>query len=98
MKNLDGKVALVTGGGRGIGRATAPEQARCGADVAVVVRNSGEISTVAAAVEELGRRAHAQVADLSGSTAAAAAVPAVARALEPIGILVNNAGLSGHSG
>jgi NAD(P)-dependent dehydrogenase (short-subunit alcohol dehydrogenase family) len=98
MKNLDGKVALVTGGGRGIGRATALELARRGADVAVVARSAGEISEVAAAVVGLGRRAYAHAADISDSTAVAAVVPAVERALGPISMLVNNAGEVGPFG
>jgi NAD(P)-dependent dehydrogenase (short-subunit alcohol dehydrogenase family) len=47
MGNVSGKVALVTGGGRGIGAATALELAHRGADVAVVARSSGEVNAVA---------------------------------------------------
>jgi 7-alpha-hydroxysteroid dehydrogenase len=52
MGNVSGKVALVTGGGRGIGAATALELAHRGADVAVVARSSGEVNAVASAVSD----------------------------------------------
>jgi 7-alpha-hydroxysteroid dehydrogenase len=57
MGNVSGKVALVTGGGRGIGAATALELAHRGADVAVVARSSGEVNAVAREIEGPGRRA-----------------------------------------
>ncbi|MHB1309346.1 MAG: enoyl-[acyl-carrier-protein] reductase FabL [Limisphaerales bacterium] len=63
---LSGKVALVTGGTRGIGRAIALKLARAGSDVVVVYHNSHEeAGVVCAAIQALGRRAHAVQADVS---------------------------------
>ena len=65
IEALAGKVALVTGGGRGIGRSTALALARGGADVAVVARSSGEIEAVAEEVRALGRRSVAVPCDVT---------------------------------
>ena len=64
-KLLEGKVAIVTGGGRGIGRATALALAEAGADVAVAARTHREIEETAEAVTGLGQRGLAVVADIS---------------------------------
>lgn len=88
---LDGKVAIVTGGGRGIGRAVALALARDGASVVVSSRTTSEIEEVAQEVRELGQRALAAQADVSSETDVS---NLVARALEAFGridILVNNA-------
>ena len=58
------RVALVTGGGRGIGQAVARKLATLGADVVVSARTRAEIETVAAEIRATGRRAHAIVADV----------------------------------
>ena len=64
--NLEGKVALVTGSGRNIGRATILELARNGADVVVNARsNEAEAESVASEARELGARAIATVADVA---------------------------------
>jgi NAD(P)-dependent dehydrogenase (short-subunit alcohol dehydrogenase family) len=91
MTMLEGKVALVTGGGRGIGRATAIELARHGADVAVAARSVPEIKEVAAAIRAQGRRALAVPVDLADPGAVAVLISTVKRALGPIAILINNA-------
>lgn len=94
MVTLEGKVALVTGGSRGIGRAIALELARQGTDVAVnYVRNAEATRQVVAEIEMLGRRAVALPADVGDFAQAAALVEATVNALGRLDILVNNAGI-----
>ncbi|MET9817116.1 SDR family oxidoreductase [Streptomyces sp. NPDC006355] len=91
---LDGKVALVTGGSRGIGAATALRLAREGADVAVgYVHGKEAAEDVVRAVEALGRRAVALRADAAEAADAAGVVDAAAEALGGLDVLVNNAGV-----
>lgn len=92
MGRLEGLIAVVTGGGRGIGRACALRFAREGATVVVSSRTAAEIDAVVAEIEALGRPGLAVVADAMERTSAR--VP-VAQALERFGrvdILVNNVG------
>lgn len=91
MINLDGKVALVTGGSRGIGRAIAGALHDQGARVAVLGRDLARAEATAA---ELGDRAMAVAADVGRADEAAKAVEAVEQQLGPVDILVNNAGLT----
>jgi 3-hydroxybutyrate dehydrogenase len=93
MESIAGRVALVTGGGRGIGRAIALALARAGADVAVAARSVPELEQVAAEVQALGRRSHFLPLDVLDRRAVGAAPAAVERALGPVDILVNNAGI-----
>jgi 3-oxoacyl-[acyl-carrier protein] reductase len=91
-KELDGKVALVTGGSRGIGKAIAESLADAGARVAVVARN-GERAQAAAA--ELPGPGHAGFAcDVADPAQVGATLAAVEEALGPVDILVNNAGIT----
>lgn len=94
MEPITGRVALVTGGGRGIGRAIALALARAGADVAVCARTVPELEAVAAEVAALGRRTHFFPLDVSDRAALARAPREVADRLGPIDILVNDAGVS----
>lgn len=91
---LENRVALVTGGGRGIGRAIALALAREGAHVAVAGRTATAIEAVAAEARALGRKALAVPCDVGDRTQVDAAVRVVAESLGPIQILVNNAGVA----
>jgi NAD(P)-dependent dehydrogenase (short-subunit alcohol dehydrogenase family) len=90
--SLEGQVAVVTGGGRGIGRAIAHAFARHGADLALAARTKEEIERTAKEVEQLGRRAVPIMTDVSDEAAVAGLVEATLRELGTIDILVNNAG------
>ena len=89
---LAGKVALVTGSNRGIGRGIALELADSGCDLMLTARNEAALSRVAAEVSERGRRAHVLAADLTGAEVPADLVNAVERHYGRLDILVNNAG------
>jgi len=92
--DFSGRVALVTGGSRGIGRAIALALAEAGADIAVNYSTRvNEAEDVARQVRALGRRAVAIGADVSDSVAVATMVGSIADALGPIDLLVNNAGI-----
>jgi NAD(P)-dependent dehydrogenase (short-subunit alcohol dehydrogenase family) len=92
--SLEGRVALVTGGSRGIGEATARTLARAGADVAVSSRKLPELERVAAAIREDGRRALAVEAHLGRIDQLQPLVDRVVSELGRLDILVNNAGTS----
>jgi len=90
--DLTGKIAIVTGGGRGIGRGIALGMARAGADVAVAARTFSEVDAVAREIETLGRRGLAVICDLSDPKSITSAVDAVVGAFGGLDIVVNNAG------
>ncbi len=91
---LAGEVAVVTGGGRGIGRATALALAREGAAVAVVARSRAEIEAVAAEVARAGGHAAAIPCDVTDEGAIRAMAAGVRSTLGPATIVVNNAGIA----
>src|ERR1039457_5675863 len=92
---LEGRVALVTGGGRGIGAAIALGLAADGADVAVNYRRDAEsAAATVAAIEELGRRGAAYPASVDDAEADVGMVDAVLAEFGHIDILVNNAGIA----
>ncbi|HTE59342.1 MAG TPA: SDR family oxidoreductase [Solirubrobacteraceae bacterium] len=94
MTQLEGKVALVTGGSRGIGAAVAERLAADGADVAVTYREREDSARgVTAQVEATGRRALALAADGTDADAVRAAVERTAAELGRLDILVANAGV-----
>jgi NAD(P)-dependent dehydrogenase (short-subunit alcohol dehydrogenase family) len=95
---LTGQVAIVTGGGRGIGRAIAIGLASAGASVAVVARSEDQIAETFDQIVEAGGWAVAVPADVSDSEAVEWMVREVERALGPVTLLVNNAGLAGPIG
>ena len=100
MSGLEGRVALVTGGGRGIGRAIALRLARDGADVAVNYRRDGDAAAeVVAEIAAMGRRAKAYAASVDQYDQCEALVAAVVDDFGAVNILVNNAGIAsrGHS-
>ncbi len=91
---LSGKVALVTGASRSIGRAIAVALAREGANVAVnYVSHAAEAKSVVQEIEALGRVGLAVQADVADRSQVAAMVDRVERELGPLGILVSNAGV-----
>jgi len=91
---LPDRIALVTGGGRGIGRAIALAFAREGAHVAVTARTGSELDAVAAEIRALGRKALAVPCDVGDPAQVADAARRVAEGLGPVTILVNNAGIA----
>jgi 3-oxoacyl-[acyl-carrier protein] reductase len=94
MDDLTGRVALVTGGSRGIGAAVALRLARDGADVAITYRSASDQATlVVKEIEQLGRRALAVQADSADAAAVRGAVDTTVTELGRLDVLVNNAGV-----
>ncbi|WP_395104994.1 SDR family oxidoreductase [Actinomadura sp. SCN-SB] len=89
---VDGRVAVVTGAGRGIGAASAVALAQAGADVVVSSRTEDQLRKVAADIEAAGRRALVVASDLSDPEAAAALADRAADAFGHLDIVVNNMG------
>ena len=87
---LDGRRALVTGGGRGIGLTAASALAQAGAHVTLAARTKSEIEEAAAAIRARGDKAEALMLDVTDVDAVHAAIAAA----EPFNILVNNAGMN----
>src|SRR3954454_5066981 len=87
---LDGKVALVTGAGRGIGRAVALALAAAGAEIVANSRTPAELETLAAEIAAAGGRARSLPFDVTDSAAARSAIAGLPR----LDILINNAGMN----
>jgi NAD(P)-dependent dehydrogenase (short-subunit alcohol dehydrogenase family) len=92
--DLTNKVAIVTGSGRGIGKAIALALAEAGADIVVLARTAGDIEKTASEVRSLGRRALAIPTDVRISDQVLSLVEATLKEFGWIDILVNNAGAS----
>ncbi|MBI4637628.1 MAG: glucose 1-dehydrogenase [Candidatus Rokubacteria bacterium] len=92
--SLQGKTAVITGGGTGIGKSIALEFARAGADVAICSRKMEHLEGVAKAIRDLGRRSFAMVVDVRQEAEVQAVVERAARELGRLDIMVNNAGAS----
>ena len=99
MKRLESRIALVTGGNTGIGRAVALAYADEGADVAVCwIDREPEARTLVSAIQERGRRGLAVRADVTQEADVVALVDRVERELGPLDVLVNNAGVQRPQG
>ena len=94
IMSIQGKVALVTGAGQGIGRAIALRLAKDGADIAIVDLNEDKMHEVAQEVEALGRKATTFKADVSERAQVYAAIEHAEKNLGGFDIIVNNAGIA----
>src|SRR5512134_1324005 len=94
MGTLEGRVALVTGASRGLGRAIALELARRGATVVAAARVERAAAEVAAEIAGLGGRAEAATLDVTDAAAVERTIAGVASRLGRLDVLVNNAGIA----
>src|SRR5260370_10253350 len=94
MAELTGRVALVTGGGRGIGREAALALASAGADVAVAARSADELADTVTAIRGAGRRREAIVCDVKERAQGEAMATQVKGAVGGPSIRLNNAGIA----
>ena len=94
MSQLANQIAVVTGAGRGIGRAIALKFAKEGADVAIVSRTAENSEKVAAEIRALGRKAWAHAVDVADAAAVSAAAEKILTEAGKVDILVNNAGVT----
>lgn len=97
MAELSGRIALVTGGGRGIGREAALALASAGADVAVAARSAGDLADSVTAIRAAGRRGEAIVCDVTERAQVEAMIAQVKSTLGEPSILINNAGIAGSA-
>ncbi|OYU56552.1 MAG: 3-ketoacyl-ACP reductase [Chitinophagaceae bacterium BSSC1] len=92
MESLQGKIAIVTGAGKGIGKAIAIALAKEGVQVGLIARTSKDLETVAAEITALGVKAAFAVADISNIAEVNKAVESIQSELGNTDILINNAG------
>lgn len=93
MSLLDGQIAIVTGGGRGLGRAAAEALAQLGASVVICSRNAPQLDEVVHGIKRAGGRALAHAADVADERQVQGLVLSTERWVGPATILVNNAGV-----
>ncbi len=93
---LNGKIAIVTGAGRGIGRATALALAQEGAHVVLAARSVSEIEAVAEEIQRMGREALAVATDVAKKAEVDAMVQQTLDRFGQVDILINNAGVANH--
>lgn len=98
MESLKGKKALITGGGKGIGRALAVALAQEGVDIALMGRSAGSLEEVAKELNGSGVKVAYATADVSDMNAVNAAVIHLTKELGDIDILINNAGIAAFGG
>jgi len=98
MESLKGKKALITGGGKGIGRALALALAQEGVDIGLMGRNAAPLEETAKAVGALGVKVSYATADVSDISAVNTAVKYLTKELGDIDILINNAGIAAFGG
>ena len=94
MENLTGKKALITGGARGLGKATAIALAKEGVDIAISGRNEENLKQVVTELKELGVQATYQVFDIANYTDVQTGIAAIIKDFGTIDILINNAGIA----
>lgn len=93
--SLDGEIALVTGAGRGIGRAIAGAYGREGASVALMARTTDQVEQATQAINAAGGKAIAVAGDVTSAADVQRAVDETQRRFGPISVLVSNAGITG---
>jgi acyl-CoA synthetase (AMP-forming)/AMP-acid ligase II/NAD(P)-dependent dehydrogenase (short-subunit alcohol dehydrogenase family) len=96
--DLTGKVVLVSGGGRGLGRLVARTLAGAGAAVGLLARSPGELASAVAQIEQAGGCAAAAAVDVTERPGLVAAVHRLRDVLGPVDVLINNAGIAGPAG
>ncbi len=94
---LDGKVAIITGGGRGLGRAMAVRFANCGADIVAASRTLDQLNETKAMVEAAGRKCLIVPTDVGRSSDVNAMVAATIKEFGRVDVMVNNAGIGEDS-
>jgi 3-oxoacyl-[acyl-carrier protein] reductase len=98
MESLKGKIALITGAGKGIGRAVALALAKEGVHTGLLARTESDLRQLASQIQALGVKTAVVTADVADIEAVNAAVAKVQSELGPVDILINNAGIAAFGG